>query len=80
MTSEDDMTRAPRLRWGKEWWKSKTIWIAILAEIPAALEILARLDVPFVTPEFLAAVGPVVFLILRLLTGKPIAGSPASRR
>jgi len=64
----------------KAWYASRTVWAGVLAIIAAVLA--AVLDVPLVrdTPhvaESILAAAGVVGIVLRLVTGQPIAGSPA---
>jgi hypothetical protein len=62
----------------KEWWKSKTLWLNVLA---AAIVIVQALQgQPWLEPEIQVAILAVLNAILRLVTSQAIAGTPVGKR
>lgn len=68
------------MNWPKEWYRSKTVWAGILAAaIALADRVLGMNMIPAHVAELVIAGQAVLHIVLRLLTGEPIKGSPAAK-
>ncbi len=62
----------------KKWWESKTFWLNALALIIVIVQALQQ--EPWFNPEYQVLILAILNAILRFVTSKPIAGTPAAKK
>jgi hypothetical protein len=60
------------------WWKSKTLWVNLIASAIGLLTVLLDVLPPATVAVVTATVLPVLNILLRLVTFAPITGSPGA--
>lgn len=62
----------------KKWYQSKTLWVNIIGGVVVLVEYVAGINPAWAQSTTAALV--ILNLVLRLLTNKPIDGTPGARR
>lgn len=61
----------------KQWWKSKTVWLNVLAAIIAIVQALQ--GQAWISPEIQVLILAVLNALVRLLTNTAISGTPGAK-